>query len=49
MIIHKTKTTKYADLTPTKCGIKVRYRKSSYHWKDVTCKNCLKQKKEKSK
>ncbi len=45
MKIHKTRESRWSELILTKCGIRVRYRKSAYHWKEVNCKMCLRTKK----
>lgn len=44
-IVHKSKASLYRTIEESLCGIWIEQRRHiSYRWKDVTCKNCLKQK-----
>jgi hypothetical protein len=42
--IHKSKSSSYNVLKETLCGKSCYYMDTSYLWKKVTCKNCLRKK-----
>ena len=42
MKIHKRTKSVYSVLVKCLCNKWIDYKNSSYHWKNVTCKNCLK-------
>ena len=44
MVIHKQTRTNYGTIVLTVCRRFVPYKKASYHWVNVTCKDCLRRK-----
>ena len=45
MITHKRKLSRYIIVEESLCNRWVQHNQTSYQWKNVTCKKCLKEKK----